>query len=83
MFIGKGISQIVFIRRWEDSPIYTLCGPRSTAAPSSAISRCSAGNGQTVTPLRGVLFPRSGKRHSEVRLALAVAVPSRSPLLFA
>ena len=29
-FIGKGISQIVYIRRWEDSP-------GSTAAPSSAI----------------------------------------------
>ena len=36
-FIGKGISQIV----WEDSPIYSLCGPRSAAAPSSAIPRCS------------------------------------------
>ena len=28
-FIGKGISQIVYV----DSPIYSVCGPRSTAAP--------------------------------------------------
>ena len=38
-FMGKGISQIVYIR-WEDSPIYSLCGPGSTAAPSSVIPRC-------------------------------------------
>ena len=38
-FIGKGISQIIYVT-WKDSPIYSLCGPGSTSAPSSAIPRC-------------------------------------------
>ena len=40
-FIGKGISQIVYVDGKIRQSGYSLCGPRSTAAPSSAIPRCS------------------------------------------
>ena len=54
------------------------------------VKRCSivynpkvlAGNGQTVTPWEAFCF-RSAANATEVRLALAVAVLSRSPMLFA
>ena len=58
-FIGKGILQIVYVR------FANLLSMRA------GVNRCSivcnpkmlAGKGQTVTPLRGVLFPLGGKRH--------------------
>ena len=58
-FIGKGISQIVYVR------FANLLSMRA------GVNRCSivcnpkvlVGKGQTVTPLRGVLFPLGGKRN--------------------
>ena len=58
-FIVKGISQIVYVR------FANLLSMRA------GINRCSivcnlkvlAGKGQTVTPLRGILFPLGDKRH--------------------
>ena len=61
-FIGKGISQIVYV----DGKI---C--QSTLSMRAGVNRSSnvcnpkvlAGKGQMVTPLIGVLFPLGGKRH--------------------
>ena len=58
-FIGKGISQIVYVRfanllsmRAGVNRVSIACNPKVLAS-----------KGQTVTPLRGVLFSLGGKRH--------------------
>ena len=61
-FIGKGIFADS-IRRWKDSPIYYLCAAEVNLFSIVCNPTVLAGKGQTVTPLRGVLFPLGGKRH--------------------
>ena len=49
-------------RRWEDFPIYSLCG-RGQLCSIVCNPRVLVGKGLTVTTLSGVLFPPGGKRH--------------------